>query len=203
MAVGDILETTLEWQNVDRGDRYNNVFHWYVNIEATDGDNEFSATEAINSKIVDTILPLLNVKCRFRTTLTQRVYPLPRTAGSLHDNGLGTIGAIAGDALPPSCSLVIRKRTNFAGRRYRGRLFCPMLSESDQVNGIWAGANYLALAAAWDNLLAVNLSGALDLECIPVIFPKGGSSASAKIVTSSSSDPVVRSQRRREVGVGI
>lgn len=203
MPVGDILETTLEWQNVDRGDRYNNVFHWFLNVPDGADTDEASVSNAVNTFVVGTILPLLNIKCRFRTTLTQRVYPLPRTAGSLVDNGIGVVGAIAGDALPPACALVIRKRTAFAGRRYRGRLFVPMLSESDQVNGIWAGANYLALAAAWDSLLATVLVGADGGEYIPIIFPKNGTTASAKIITSSSSDPVVRQQRRREVGVGI
>jgi len=202
MAAGDILEVTFEWQNVDRGDKYNNVCHFYVQADATGLSNEQALCDALNTEVIDNVLPLLNNKCRFRNTLVQRVYPLPRTAGQQNDNGIGTVGGIAGDALPPACCLVIKKKTAFAGRRFRGRFFCPMLSESDQANGLFGGANVIALTSALDGLLGFLKSTAGDGEYIPVIFPKGGTSASAKIVTNTSRDDVVRQQRRREVGVG-
>lgn len=42
------------------------------------------------------------------------------------------------DALPPQCSLVVHKRTPFAGRSYQGRVYQMGLVEADSSGGVYA-----------------------------------------------------------------
>lgn len=203
MAVGDILETVLTTENVINKDKYVNVLHWIVNTDAAGVSNELDCGKALNLLWVTNIAPYISDKANLRQTLCQRVFPLPRTAGHFEDNGLLVVGAQTFDPLPPACALVVRKRTALAGRKYRGRLFQPMLTESDQSNGLFLGANYVNLGIEWSSILTTLLVGANGGEYSPVLWPKtGSSSADANLITSINTDNVVRQQRRREVNVG-
>lgn len=203
MAVGDILEAALTIQNVDNKDRYVNVLHWIVNTDPAGVTPEQDLCAYLNNIWTMNVRPHCNVKMNFKLCVVQRVFPLPRTAGWYEDNGDANIGGIAGDALPPACAYVLRKRTNLAGRKYRGRLYQGGLSEVDQANGLFASANCLNILNAWEEILTTLAVGPGAGEYSAVLWPKNGASVEdANLITRVQADNVVRQQRRREVNVG-
>ncbi len=203
MAIGDIIETVITWENITRKDRYVNVLHWRCKTEISSPAMEIDAAEGLLTKTLNGVLPSMANTFTILNVLAQRVAPEPRTAGFVAIAPANSNGGQAGQALPPSTALVIRKRTIFAGRRFRGRVFVCGLVEADQDNGVYSGANYNSMAQQWDNIIVNTLVGpqnGAEFEC--VIWTKGTAAATATRITSTFPDDRVRSQRRREVGRG-
>lgn len=204
MAVGDILEAVLTFQNVMNLDRYVNVLHWIVNTDEVGASNEESVASVLNAAVNATIKAQLSTNLNFEQTLVQRVFPLPRTTGFYFGNGGANVGSNATQMLPPSCALINRKRTAFAGRKFRGRVFTVGLCEDDQNNGVWSSARVNNISTAWETILTTLMVGVLGTgEYSPVIWPKNGTaSGDATVITTIQLDTIVRSQRRREPGRG-
>lgn len=203
MPVNDVYETILTWRNITRRDRYVNVLHWKCSVTDAITSDEEGITTKVQSLFATNVLPTLSTFIALERVLTQRVYPLPRTAGFYIDHGDADIGTQVGDMLPPACAVVMRKRTPLAGRAFRGRMFVVGMVEADQVNGVWSGANWNAMAIAVGTIISSGLASAGGGSYIPGIGPKAITDDNFVPVTSYFADPVVRSQRRREVGVGF
>jgi hypothetical protein len=94
-------------------------------------------------------------------------------------------------------TLALGKRTAYAGRRYRGRIFVPGLGETDvTATDVMDSAATIAFSAAMQALLDSLTTNATPL----VIFHKGDNLFST--VTSFVIDSLVDSQRRRLAGRG-
>lgn len=63
----------------------------------------------------------------------QRLRPLPPTVVAIGSAGAAA-GLVPGDPLPRQCSGLITLRTNFAGRRFRGRAYVPFPGETDNTS---------------------------------------------------------------------
>lgn len=81
--------------------------------------------------------------------------PLDGTSGAVALPGPGSPGGDGASALPPEVAEVITIRTAGRGRRARGRVFLPAISEAHSTGGLISGAAVTGLTA-----LAVALAGA-------------------------------------------
>lgn len=112
---------------------------------------------------------------------------------------------------PPTVAVVIRRRTSFLGRRFRGRIYIAGIAAADQASGVIAGvdplANFAAVAAAIGGPIASANVGAPSFE--PVLIGRIPAQRSLPQtgwlitpITSADKDNTLRSQRRREIGRG-
>ncbi len=100
--------------------------------------------------------------------------------------------------LPQNCAALFHKRSNVTGRRNRGRLYLPGLSEGavDPAGRLNSGevTAYGGLANDWLNAVRLTES----IADMVILHSDGISSAPAPTVVSSITvDPVIATQRRR------
>jgi hypothetical protein len=126
-----------------------------------------------------------------------------RTAGYSYMGGIGP-GSRAGNGVPPTTSWNIKKKTDFAGRAYRGRVYVPGLSAAD-TNGGETAAAFQAdqtfgiskeLWTAPQSLTNVTVAWTQ----IPIIATAAGAGVPVERapITSGEYDNTLRVQRRRE-----
>lgn len=124
----------------------------------------------------------------------------PVWAGDLTEVTL--TGVLAAPACPPSVAAVITRKTALAGRRNRGRIFVPAVPQDWHQDGEISDAGMLILQG-----LADDVATALDvpgLGVVATLSPRVWSrtNQTSQAVTSCTAKRVLRSQRRREIGVG-
>lgn len=129
-------------------------------------------------------------------------------------NNLGTLSSTTSTGGPVAVCQTLR--TNTFGRRGRGRLFLGNIPTA------WLTGGKITLTSTARSLIdtmgdALQLATIRDgeglIEASPVVFSKaastynitthGYSTAKAGVITSVDSDFIVRTQRRREFGVGM
>jgi len=129
-------------------------------------------------------------------------YCLVNVAGSLSSSNLtvSTPGTRAVDTPPPNVSNVVIKRTDYAGRQYRGRMAVPAGFLDEALigdDGMIDGGEVTAMQARMVFFLAQCTSVGRPLYLIHDV-PKGGGPAPAPTaVTFLETTPLVGSQRRR------
>lgn len=112
-------------------------------------------------------------------------------------------GTIAQDSCPPSVAQVITRTSGLAGRSYRGRIFLPSVPEDFQDLGKLTSAGYASLKTLADLMPAplTSVIGGINYDLEPRIWSR--KLQAAVTLTGATARYVLRSQRRREVGVGI
>jgi len=127
------------------------------------------------------------------------------------DYGLSAYGSVgaSGSALPPNNCLVMRRRVGPAGRSNRGRVYLPGVPTGWQTGGVLAGG---AVVDAVNNFKS-EMAGPMRDGSTPTPLPIGepilikktetGFPDSIQVVNYWDVNNAVRSQRRREPGVGI
>lgn len=127
------------------------------------------------------------------------------------DYGLSAYGSVgvAGSALPPNNALVMRRRVGPAGRSNRGRVYLPGVPSGWQVGGVLSGSGVVDAV----NNFKVEMAREMYNEAEPTPLPIGspilvkklatGFPDSFQVVNYWDANSCVRSQRRREPGVGI
>jgi hypothetical protein len=132
----------------------------------------------------------------------------PGTAAS-YERSASQAGSISspGDLLPPQDALVASLRTALKGRSFRGRTYLTGFGEVQQVAGIWQSSALGNVPEGFDWLLnrygPSGTSTAFQWSVVSRV--NGGIVRPTPVstpVTSYSLDPVVRTQRRRQLGRG-
>lgn len=125
-----------------------------------------------------------------------------------------TPGTVTGDALPPQNASVLRLNTLVKGKRSHGRVYIPGLSETNVANATISGTQLTSLTSLGSALLTnygpSGTSGIFHLVVYspptrPFVAPKPPPVHTNTVITpinSVSVDPVVRTMRRRALGVG-
>lgn len=103
--------------------------------------------------------------------------------------------------LPQNCALLVRKRTNLAGREGRGRMYVPGFSEGNTTaTGGIPSANLTATQTRYNTFFS-NLSEPPDAGAVNMVilhtWPQLGALPAPTPVTSLVVDAVVATQRRR------
>jgi hypothetical protein len=196
MAVGDVAECTVKYQNTVTGKSMYTVLHLVQVAEPIPSLDEYPLASAISDFIAASILLHLPDAITYVQTTAQRIFPTPRTAGRTSAAGTGPGGRFGVDPLPDQCALLIQKRTAYAGRRFRGRLYQPGMGEPDQSSSRWAGDDARAVASAWMAVLVGEFVDSATNSWQFVVCPKSGNPVQP--ITNCQWDKVVRSQRRRQ-----
>lgn len=191
------------------------VSFWQQSTPNTSGlDSRRQLSQAIANAWAGNISPQQATTMVIEDVTITDVVPFGSTSGEdvfdgdpLPSAGTSTLGV----SCPPATAVVARKRTGFIGRKYRGRnYYAGIPVGSTSVGQLTSGA--LAAWTAAVSALIVNQPG-FGGDGTPVFVPvivgvatkdEGGHPLSYRVtqVTATDVDPVLRQQRRREIGVG-
>jgi hypothetical protein len=123
-------------------------------------------------------------------------------------------GLVTGDCLPGQNAAVVSLRTGQKGRRRRGRFYVFGISETAHSNGVISGPQLTAIQALGDGIVDRYNGGALEPNYRLVIYspptppfvakppPPAHTDTLISPVLTYQVDPIVRTQRRRMIGVG-
>jgi len=142
-----------------------------------------------------------SVEYTYLQTVVQRFVPVPPRVPIVDASLTGT-GSITGDSLPCYCCATITKQTNFAGPRYRGRIYLAGIPVSSELDSQLKSARRLALqtlAAPFASILT-DLNGD---QFTPILEHRNPVPDFYTVLRSMRVNPVLRSQRRREIGKGV
>jgi hypothetical protein len=200
MAIGDIIQCTI---NQDLHSQVLiNSFH-YV-LQSGTGDLEDLLT-IFRTAVANPLLAIQSDEL-FRTSIVvQHILPFPRRFPLI--SALPAQGSFAGISLPTSVAGVVSKQTDFAGRSYRGRWYIggiPVVSAVESkltpaAVAAWdlATTNWATTLVAADgtNWRASMLRNAAPPGQTPIL--------EAQALRDIVVRPILRNQRRRQVGIGI
>lgn len=153
---------------------------------------------SISTATAAQVKALLNDTAEYRGLLVNRVWPQPPSMPEYSIFGQA-IGADVSPPLPKQVSGLVATRTNFGGRRFRGRFYVPFPSEgaNDPVVARPSAAYVTALQTLANTLLAGfnDITGPDTYDCNPVLFDRvtGGFTP----ITSVLARPYWATQRRR------
>jgi len=127
----------------------------------------------------------------------QKIFPAPPRVAAATVLLQG-VGLVAGDPLPKQVCGILTKRTAFAGRTFRGRIYLPFPSETDNAVDSTPTPGYLANLAFWvialqGNILTAGAGGTNTLRHILFHRATGG----FDFVTSAVARDKWATQRRR------
>lgn len=168
---------------------------------------QFAAAQFEEDVWIPALQPALSIELNSIRIYGQWVSPI-RLVPTQY-NPATTVGAVSGSALPSGVSIVVRKLSEYSGHRYRGRVFLPgipVTAESDSsVATAWMTANASAIQFAMINALNMNVAGSAKLWPVVGSYNPNVQPHTKQVVrvTSAVVDPIIRYQRRREVGVGV
>lgn len=194
LAIGDkmigVLKGTLFGQVVE------NTFHWRVTSVPTG----YSLQDFVNEMVTDMAPEYALMLSRDWIGLAaygRRVSPTP-TRG-IEKTLSPLIGDVAQDSLPPSVAAVISRFTNLPGQGGRGRIFIPAVPKTFQ-NGGLVNSTGLTIYTAFLVWLDLTWTSTLGATFEPVLLKPGNIAVDIEGTTLRN---ILRSQRRREIGVGI
>lgn len=194
VAVGDVLIGVIKGTLF--GQETQTTFHW--KIENTDGIN---TVQTLCTEMIDEILPdfvtMISDEWVSRVCYARRVHPNPTRGFELSTAAVA--GTVVAASLPPSVAGVISRFTNLPGPGGRGRIFVPGVPTSWHEDGLLSAAGLAAYSAFLPHLdLQWDPGNGTVYE--PVLYKGGGVAVNIENAVARS---VLRSQRRREIGVGI
>jgi hypothetical protein len=197
IQLGDIVRVTLH-QRMD-GQVVNNVLHYRC-----DGEDTTIGEDILNSwignNIVTPMKALQSANIVHDSITTQKIWPLPALL-AVESTAFSGFGAVAGESLPTECTVVFTKMTQFASRKYRGRVYVGGLAVSDVTGSEIAAARQ----AAWKTLepkwyLGVVVGGSLWRFSPGLFHRKDGAFTPLQ---QALLRPTIRCQRRRQLGKGV
>lgn len=113
-------------------------------------------------------------------------------------------GVAGGGPLPPQNAHIFRLQTGFTGRRRRGRIFFPATSTQLCDGGQLSGDGITVTTARRQNLLDWFCGGTGGQPAQGIFLEVYSRSDDAyRRVSNIIVDTVIRTQRRREIGVGV
>jgi hypothetical protein len=135
-----------------------NVRHYRVQSIRGTGPLDTEVAANIDALVAPAYKSLLTTQTTYRGVSAQKVWPLPPQLPAFTLANLGA-GNVTGEALPGQLAGLIRLKTDFAGPRYRGRLYFPFPSElASETTGIPTAAYVTGL-----QLLANDLNLVRDI----------------------------------------
>jgi hypothetical protein len=195
MALADVWQTRFVTQFGNQAGF--NVRHWLVTQQTGADAQAQTVADQLDTIFSALYKPMMAVQASWIGVEAQRIIPTPAGVPVLVATRTGP-GTVAGDALPPQVAGVISLKTQFAGRKYRGRLYTPFIGElSNDVNGIPVPGYVVQLGALATQLTVSHqiTSGADSTVLTPIVFHRKDSTYT--IITSNLVRKVWGTQRRR------
>lgn len=191
MAVNDVFQAVIEQKLHNQ--TVLNVLHFRLDA---DQPTAVALNQDVRTIIIPTMKGVQSNELQHVAVWTQKIWPLP-PLNAVRDATAAGPGTVAQNSLPTSVAVVLTKRTAFAGRKYRGRVYVcgvPVTHESDST---LAAANQAAWQALADKF-AFAAWAASDFT--PIIWHRGPKTDDTVITVEART--ILRNQRRRQVGVG-
>lgn len=196
MSVGDIWKFIVV--GTVSGQRQENVLYYRTTVERSTSSDDLPALVLIAS---ETLAPLYAPVTPDNYTLEEiqiRGVTLP-TQGQ--DVVIDQTGDKLGELLPLTNTAVLSLKTAKIGRSYRGRIYMPVVTESDQQGGNWESAYLNQLGTFGAGIITIQPVSPGTYTAELVVYSR--KLLVATTVTAIAPNPVVATQRRRRQGVGI
>ena len=187
-----------------------NVLHYQQSTANGTADSDMKKLADAYEATVKESLRSVTIMGFSQKLLEVRTMPIPPVALEGYDRVLADgEGLLDENGIPPSGCVVVRKRTAKLGLAYRGRMYVAGVSQEQVSAGQLLETPYtdlwLPFAGVLKNAIVDVASGSPTFS--PVLsklvpIEGGGFELLTTPIISCDVDPVIRSQRRREVGVG-
>jgi len=206
MSTGDLAEVQVLIDDSDTGSTYEMTFGMKaLDNTTTRSDLAGSFKTALVKNTSGGLLFQMSTRCS--CSEVDVVDVVPGTGATVFSGFSSVAGIEASDELPPQSAAVISWRTATKGRSFRGRSYYPGLCEFHQANGTLTNTCHTNLVTIVTQMLAVYGPGGSDTHWQFVVISRRhlGAPRTPPIgtaVVSGLVDTIVRSQRRRQVGVG-
>jgi hypothetical protein len=206
MAIGDVYKVSIE--GLDENQLIVNIFWYKVFAEGVPASNVVDITNAWEADVKAKYLaikPLSYSMTWIKARKMSSPIPppnLPWGAVDGYDRAPLLPGGMAGGSGHPlSVAAVVRLRTSLFNRRGRGRLFIGKVPTPYTMNSALAVPINAALLAFSGQLnTVIDDTGAGHTAYSPVVVSRMDQAAYA--IATTDWNPYLRSQRRREIGVG-
>lgn len=195
MAVGDIFRVTI--QGKQAGETWVNVMHYRESATGV-GNAETELADSCDAVLGPAYKTFLSHDASYDQVAVQRIDPLP-VSYTVIDNTNAGIGLVAQDMLPPANAMTVTKKTAYAGRKYRGRVFLPGIPKTYTSDGGFTAGGLAAGQLLADDLKSPRLPGAWTFT--PILWHR--SSRTYTVLTDMTARQVPRVQRRREHFRGV
>lgn len=209
MAVNDVFKVALVGGLFEQ--EIVNVFHYQQTTANTSGISETeSLARAFFNSMITPLRACLSYEMQWGTIEARSVVvpPIPPVG---YDYAITQQGEGEDVSMPPTVAAIIKKKTAFLGRKYRGRNYFAGIPRDSVENGqIISG-----VLSVWETLrdamaATITWTAGGSPGFRPVIAAYTYSSGDDPVIdgirvtpiTSGEVDTVLRSQRRRELGVG-
>lgn len=193
MAIADRIRVTITGHLY--GQLINTALQYRVDQDGG-SDPEVALVGNVDSLYAANVLPLLSQDYAYESTMAQRYNPGPPTAPAVTVAHAG-VGGVATISIPPAAAATVTKRTLFAGRAYRGRIFVAGIPPTSTLSGNLTATAITLHTAAWSTLRSITAAG-----FIFTMILEHRSTNTFSYVTSLAARGPLRVQRRREVGRG-
>lgn len=198
MAVGDVYQAVVV-QELDNQTLLNVLYYDAV----TEPSNPSGLAAAINDTLLPLWTPFLNDDLHFVRIDVSKILPLPRSF--LLSLATVASGQLLTTALPTSVAVTITKQTPFAGRSFRGRWYLGGVDQSLVAESQLLPTG-VSLVQTLATELANNITDGSGGEYRPGYLRTAGPPPTAQVfqpITGTRVNPILRNQRRRQIGVGI
>lgn len=148
-----------------------NVLNYVIGSTLADQVTDLEAAADIAVHLATEFKACISSAATFQGVGLQRRSPAPPGQEALSAVGAG-VGGVTGDPLPRQVAGLLSFKTQYAGPRYRGRMYIPFPGESDNDTDTTPTASAITrFDALLDKVIAnVNLTGAVgNALAIPVI----------------------------------
>lgn len=198
MSIGDVRKLACVWSDSTLRNVNVNVFHFRQNsaiVAATDPED---LVGRFLDEVAAPYAACVSASLTLRT-IQYRTLAVPAQGQDFSPSGV--VGTLSGsENLPRQIAPVISWRSPTIGKRYRGRTYMPLITESHQNDGV-LGSGYVTAATAFAQaMLDMTLPNASWGEYSLVVHSRVASINT--IVNSFIVQPIACTQRRRRYGVG-
>lgn len=173
MAVGDVLKVVHYMSS--EGQAGLNVRYYRISAQTSGPVSLGVAAVALDAIFAPLYQELLSSSALYRAVGVQKVFPLP-IGNESFSGGFDRVGLRTGDPLPKQIAGVLSFRTALAGRRNRGRLYCPFPAEVSNTSSSEPNSTYIEdLGTLGTAHLATRVitDGPNSETFVPVIFRRG------------------------------
>lgn len=195
MAVNEIFQVALEGRF--HGQTIINTFHYKHD---TDGGGNAQALlgGAFELNVIPAIKGVVSSAYSVTRLITQKIYPSPPTVPTIGTGAAGA-GSVAGVAHASSVAVTVTKRTAFAGRKYRGRVYLVGVPEASTLSSELTNAAFIAWTAVAAAMESAIVNGGNSWK--PVLWHRA--SKTNDEITRCDVQLVLRNQRRRQSRKGV
>jgi len=170
LALGDIIRVRIACYTANQ--QGINVVHFRVSNVAGTAVTDAAVAAALNTVYAPRYKACLSEQARYRGVSVQRIKPLPATFPQIVTSSDG-VGTVTGDMMSTQTSGIISSQTNFAGAKYRGRVYIPFPGEDDNdVLGVPENAYVTNIDDLGDELFTSTIIGTAPNETtlVPGIY---------------------------------